>query len=184
MLWIKLKYITSFLFFVLSLVYINFVINYAYAYSNNSDYFLYVILKIMLIILPLFYTFCLYKGYKREKMKHEKRNSENIITRVSSYSIKKKLNYFECLALSVYVNFIIILDREEMYKYIKNTLNNENEFNLLNEICSSATNHFSVKYGQELFKYDVSNKEVKKNINEYINKFLEHFEKYEKNCNN
>ena len=71
-----------------------------------------------------------------------------------------------------------------MYKYIKNTLNNENEFNLLNEICSSATNHFSVKYGQELFKYDNSNEEVKKNINEYINNFLEHFEKYEKNCNN
>ena len=51
-----------------------------------------------------------------------------------------------------------------MYKYIKNTLNNENEFNLLNEICLSATNHFSVKYGQELFKYDASNEEVKKNI--------------------
>lgn len=185
MLWIKLKYIVFFLLFVLSSVYLKFVINYAYTYSNdNSDYFLYVILNIMLIILPLFYTFFLYKEYKLEKVKYEKRNSKNIITRVSSYSIKKKLNYFECLALSVYVNFIIILDREEMYKCIKNTLNDENEFNLLNEICSSATNHFSVKYGQELFNYDISNEEVKKNIKEYINNFLEHFEKYEKNCNN
>ena len=46
MLWIKLKYIAFFLFFALSLVYVKFVINYAYTYNNdNSDYFLYVMLK-------------------------------------------------------------------------------------------------------------------------------------------